>query len=335
MLSEPAVADKCSGYAKKTGFGFIDTSTLICQTEKPQGQTCKKSKFSDAKNFVYTQVCKLDGDYEWIANPKPSDYKIKAGFLTTYSVKIQNAECFSAFVNNQQQITDIYFCDKGRSKAFDFNELKALFKDIKKTGSRINRLTSWSASEEAKPSESNSSDENPSNSADSKSTKMKEAVKQCSNLGFQQGTEKHGDCVLKLIEHEDKDASKINTSRWLNVRESSTADLYVDEQGQYIKIKASNKWYDKLHERYNKAPNTDIRIGFYYSNDTSYKPKKYEYEIVQPSEIQATKEGNAKVFIFKTTAVNKLRTLKSKYIYFMVTDYEKGAWYWTRTINSE
>ena len=274
MLSEPAVADKCSGYAKKTGFGFIDTSTLICQTEKPQGQTCKKSKFSDAKNFVYTQVCKLDGDYEWIANPKPSDYKIKAGFLTTYSVKIQNAECFSAFVNNQQQITDIYFCDKGRSKAFDFNELKALFKDIKKTGSRINRLTSWSASEEAKPSESNSSDENPSNSADSKSTKMKEAVKQCSNLGFQQGTEKHGDCVLKLIEHEDKDASKINTSRWLNVRESSTADLYVDEQGQYIKIKASNKWYDKLHERYNKAPNTDIRIGFYYSNDTSYKPKK-------------------------------------------------------------
>ena len=199
VLCEPAFAAKCSYYAKKTGFGFIDTSSLICQTEKLSGQTCRRSKFSDANNFVYTSVCTLDGGYEWIANPKPSDYTIKAGFLARYQVKIQNNECFSADMYNQSNHTNIYFCDKGRSKAFGFNELNALFKDIKKTGSRINRLTSWSSSEEAKPSESNSSDENPPNSADSKSSKMKEAVKECSNLGFQQGTEKHGDCVLKLF----------------------------------------------------------------------------------------------------------------------------------------
>ena len=200
VLCDSAFAAECSSYAKKTGFGFIDTSSLICQKEKFSGQTCRRSKFSDAKHFVYTSVCTLNGDYEWVANPKPFDYKVKAGFLSTYQVKIQNSECFSADMYNQKNHTHIYFCDRGRSKAFDFNGLNALFKDIKKTGDRINRLTSWTVSEDTKSSERNSANENSPNSSDFKSSKMKEAVKECSNLGFLQGTEKHGDCVLKLLD---------------------------------------------------------------------------------------------------------------------------------------
>jgi hypothetical protein len=200
IFVKPVLADKCGNYAKKVGFGFMDTNSLICQTEKPSGQTCRRSKFSDAKNFVYTSVCKLDGNYEWIANPKPSDYTIKAGFLSTYRVKIENAECFSADLYNQKSHTYIYFCDIGRTKAFNLGELNVLFKDLKKTGNRINRLTSWTTSENTKSSESSSSDEKPSNSAGSQSSKMEEAVKDCSNLGFQKGTEKHGECVLKLLD---------------------------------------------------------------------------------------------------------------------------------------
>lgn len=173
-----------------------------------------------------------------------------------------------------------------------------------------------------------SSDQAPSPS------KLNKAKSTCTELGFTAGTEKHGECVLKLVEKKDEVASTIDTSRWLNIRESGSSDLYVDEKGQYIKIKSSSKWYNQLHDRYKKEPNTDIRIGFYYSNNKSDKPKKYEFETIQPSEIQATTEENAKVFIFKTAAVDKLRSLKSKYIYFMVTDYEQGMWFWTRTTKS-
>ena len=34
-----------------------------------------------------------------------------------------------------------------------------------------------------------------------KSTKLDEAKSKCSDLGFTAGTEKHGDCVLKLMDY--------------------------------------------------------------------------------------------------------------------------------------
>ena len=169
----------------------------------------------------------------------------------------------------------------------------------------------------------------------SSSSKMDKAKSTCTDLGFSDGTEKHGECVLKLFGENDEATSIINTPRWLKVRQSGSSDLYVDKKGQYIKIKAASKWYNQLHDRYSKEPNTDIRIGFYFTNDKSYKPKKYDFETIKPSEIQATKEGNAKVFTFKTTAVAKLRSLESKYIIFLVTDFEKGLYFWTRTTKSK
>ena len=169
----------------------------------------------------------------------------------------------------------------------------------------------------------------------SSSSKMDKAKSTCTDLGFSDGTEKHGECVLKLFGENDEATSIINTPRWLKVRQSGSSDLYVDKKGQYIKIKAASKWYNQLHDRYSKEPNTDIRIGFYFTNDKSYKPKKYDFETIKPSEIQATEEGNAKVFTFKTTAVAKLRSLESKYIIFLVTDFEEGMYFWTRTTKSK
>lgn len=188
----------------------------------------------------------------------------------------------------------------------------------------------WGVCQETSLSSSNSVPA-PSRTSSSNIDKAKST---CTDLGFNAGSEKHGECVLKLFGQNDEATSIINTPRWLKVRQSGSSDLYVDKKGQYIKIKAASKWYNQLHDRYSKEPNTDIRIGFYFTNDKSYKPKKYDFETIKPSEIQATEEGNAKVFTFKTTAVAKLRSLESKYIIFLVTDFEKGMYFWTRTTKS-
>ena len=143
IFSGASFADTCGNFAKKNGFGFIDTSSLICKTERYEGQTCRRSKFSDSSNFLYTSQCKLGGDYVWRANPEDFDYSIKAGILTTFKVKIENSDCFAAKLYNERQLTNIYFCEFGRSRSFNSDELKNLFKDIKKTGPRVNELTSW------------------------------------------------------------------------------------------------------------------------------------------------------------------------------------------------
>ena len=143
FLSGASFADTCGSFAKKNGFGFIDTSSLICKTERYDGQTCRRSKFSDSRNFLYTSQCKLDGNYVWNRNPADFDYSIKAGMFTSFKVKIENNECFAANLYNERQHTNIYFCEFGRSRSFNSDELKILFKDIKKTGPRVNKLTSW------------------------------------------------------------------------------------------------------------------------------------------------------------------------------------------------
>ena len=143
VFSGTSFADTCGHFAKKNGFGFIDTSSLICKTERYDGQTCRRSKFSDSRNFLYTSQCKLDGNYVWNRNPADFDYSIKAGMFTSFKVKIENNECFAANLYNERQHTNIYFCEFGRSRSFNSDELKKLFKDIKKTGPRVNKLTSW------------------------------------------------------------------------------------------------------------------------------------------------------------------------------------------------
>ena len=214
LFSGASFADACGNFAKKNGFGFIDTSSLICKTERYDGQTCRRSKFSDSSNFLYTSRCKLDGNYVWSLNPADFDYSIKAGMFTTFKVKIKNNDCFAAKLYNERQLTDIYFCEFGRSRSFNSDELKKLFKDIKKTGPRVNKLTSWSNENNNEPSSNSSSSEN-SPSGDGQSLDMQKAVTECTNLGFTKGTEKHGECVLKLL---SLNTSNLNLSGFTEFR---------------------------------------------------------------------------------------------------------------------
>jgi len=117
---------------------------------------------------------------------------------------------------------------------------------------------------------------------------------------------------------------------WRNVRRSSSTDLFVDDSASHIKIKSSNKWYYKLYERFSDKPYTDIRIGFYTTNE-KVKIKKYDYKIVKPTKVSISREGNAKVFIFATPEAQQLLSTEHRYIHFLVTDYEKGMWFGTRT----
>ena len=214
LLSGVSFADTCGHFAKKNGFGFIDTSSLICKTDRYEGQTCRRSKFSDPDNFLYTSQCKLEGNFEWVGKARDFDYSIKAGMFSTFKVKIKNSECFSADLYNQRQHTNIYFCEFGRSRSFNSDELKKLFKDIKKTGPRVNKLTSWS-NEKNNESPSNSSSSENFLSGDGQSLDMQKAINECTNLGFTKGTEKHGECVLKLL---SLNTSSLNLSGFTDFR---------------------------------------------------------------------------------------------------------------------
>ena len=223
LLSGEAFSDTCGNFAKKNGFGFIDTSSLICKTDRYEGQTCRRSKFSDSGNFLYTSQCKLEGNFEWVGKAKDFDYAIKAGMFSTFKVKIKNSECFSADLYNQRQHTNIYFCEFGRSRSFNSDELKKLFKNIKNTGPRVNKLTSWS-NENNNESPSNSSSSEDSPSGDGQSLDMQKAIAKCTNLGFTKGTEKHGDCVLKLL---SLNTSSLNLSSFTEFRKLL---VVVDEE---------------------------------------------------------------------------------------------------------
>lgn len=96
-------------------------------------------------------------------------------------------------------------------------------------------------------------------------------------------------------------------------------------------MKSSNKWYDKLHERYKKNSETDIRIGFYSTNDKKLKPKKYEFEQMKPKLVKAYKENFINIFEFETNDAKRLLSTDYNYKLFLVTDYEQGMYFYTRT----
>ena len=98
LLSGVSFADTCGHFAKKNGFGFIDTSSLICKTDRYEGQTCRRSKFSDPGNFLYTSQCKLEGNFEWVGKARDFDYSITAGMFSTYKLKSKTVMFFCRFV---------------------------------------------------------------------------------------------------------------------------------------------------------------------------------------------------------------------------------------------
>ena len=118
---------------------------------------------------------------------------------------------------------------------------------------------------------------------------------------------------------------------WSNIRASGSSDFYLDEKMKSIKMKSSNKWYDKLHERYKNNSETDIRIGFYFTNDKKIKPKKYEFETIKPISVKAYNENFVNVFEFETKEAKRLLSDDYKYILFLVTDYEQGMYFYTRS----
>jgi len=129
----------------------------------------------------------------------------------------------------------------------------------------------------------------------------------------------------------DGSGNNIDSSIWSNVRSSSSTDLYLNEKNNSIKIKSSNKWYEKLYDRYLDNPQTDIRFGFYFTNDKKLKPKKYDFERSKPISIKTYEDKFTKVFELKTNEAKRLLSNDHKYILFLLMDYEQGMYFWTRT----
>ena len=160
--------------------------------------------------------------------------------------------------------------------------------------------------------------------------------------GYQDPDDSRYKCDMTSVELKEANASGLssdnnstksseNQNNWQNAWSSSGADLFVDQSISSIKIKAQSEFYDKLFERYINEPKTDIRFGLFFTNNKLPEPKKYEYEFVKPSKIEASKDNNAKVFVFETDNAEKLMSKDYRYLYFMVTDYTQGMFYWTRT----
>lgn len=189
----------------------------------------------------------------------------------------------------------------------------------------------WGVCEEFENTgQENSKADKPSTVSDN----LKKANDTCTELGFTPKTEKHADCVLKLIPIQGSSSSEApstGTENWINVRYSSSTDLFVDSKAKYIKVKSANKWYRKLYERFKENPNTDIRFGLYSSDSKEPKPKKYEYDLVKPKAIKAIMENGAKTLIFETDQANRLLSKKRKYVFFLATDYDQGLWFSSRT----
>lgn len=129
--------------AGKYGFGFVDKNTLVCNTERNNGATCYRSQFKDQENFVYTSICRLDGNYRWRHSPPDADFRVKTNILTNYAVKLDGRACFHANLYNDRQHTYIYFCDYKRTTDFNEGSLKSVLKKAKSFGSRKNQLKQW------------------------------------------------------------------------------------------------------------------------------------------------------------------------------------------------
>ena len=184
----------CGSNHIKSGLGIFSANSLSCGVEKFPNQTCYIASTQSQTQGLLTARCVLDGGFVW-REPGAFDFRVNIGFsshIINLSIR-QGNHCFEAKNGATGNSAFILYrlCDTTRAFPFSRTEVRVLLENKGKFGS-VGRVSSGLGSRNA--------DNNPSNSSSS-SSKLNKAKATCTELGFTPGTEKHGSCVLKVIEN--------------------------------------------------------------------------------------------------------------------------------------
>tara|TARA_B100000900_G_scaffold362409_1_gene335656 strand:- start:483 stop:974 length:492 start_codon:yes stop_codon:yes gene_type:complete len=147
-----------------------------------------------------------------------------------------------------------------------------------------------------------------------------------------------GKCEISYIQSENTNTNtnknEISSSNWILVRSSSSTDIFINNSENAILIKSANRMYSKIHKRHQNNKDTDVRFGILWKDKKiEGGSKMYMYDIQKPTKVVSSTQGFTKVFYLEFDDAASILKNDKKYMYFLMTDYEKYTWYATRTIS--
>ena len=186
----------CGSNHIKSGLGIFSENSLSCKVEKLRKQTCYVGVAQAQNKYLTTSRCVLDPGYIWV-EPGAYDFRINIGFSShIINLKmIKGTHCFDAKNGATGNSTYIAFrfCDASQNSSFSKNEVRNLLKNKSKFGS----VRGVSSSARSRDVENNASS---TPASPTSSTNLDKAKSTCTDIGFTAGTEKFGECVLKMME---------------------------------------------------------------------------------------------------------------------------------------
>jgi len=185
----------CGNNHIKAGLGLFSSNSFNCETDRQRDQTCYKANARTQSTYLFTAKCVLKPKWMW-REPKSFDFRINVG-LSSHIVKLSidnGSYCFDARngANGNTASEIIYFCESSKTSPFTKNEVEALLKNKSKFGLGGNSYKSSQPQQKQSATQSSKS---------SSASKIDKAKSTCTELGFTAGTEKHGQCVLKLLDN--------------------------------------------------------------------------------------------------------------------------------------
>ena len=156
--------------------------------------------------------------------------------------------------------------------------------------------------------------------------------------GFAELGDAWGKCEVNYFKSQNTNSktnvtnNEISSSNWILARSSSSTDIFINNSENAILIKSANKWYSKIHQKHQTNNNTDVRYGILWKDKKiDGGVKKYMFDIKQPTKVVSGMESFIKTFYFEFDDVASILRNKKKFMHFLVTDYDKGTWFATRT----
>ena len=126
--------------------------------------------------------------------------------------------------------------------------------------------------------------------------------------------------------------NEILSSNWMLARSSSSTDIFINNSESAILIKSANKMYSKIHQKHQTNKNTDVRYGILWKDEkVDGGVKRYMFDVKRPTKVVSGMEGFIKTLYFEFNDVASILSNKKKFMYFLVTDYDEGSWFATRT----
>ena len=195
--SSSSATAACGSNHIKSGLGIFSANSLSCKVEKLQNQTCYVGVAQAHNQYLQTARCVLDMGYIW-QEPGAYDFRINIGFSShIVNLKMINGtHCFDAKNGATGNTAFVYFrfCDASKNSSFSKTEVINLLKNKSKFGS----VRGVSSSFRSRDAENNAS--STSSTTASSSSQLDKAKSTCKDIGFTAGTEKFGECVLKIMD---------------------------------------------------------------------------------------------------------------------------------------